>query len=146
MADRLDVRKTYKLYLDGGFVRSESGRTDRIGGENVARGSRKEVRDAVVAAREAHQRWAGATAQNRGFVLYRLAEMMESRACGLAEQLVRGGTVASDEARREVEAAVDRTVWYAGWCDKYLAFASARNPVSGPHFNFSTSERSCRRW
>jgi acyl-CoA reductase-like NAD-dependent aldehyde dehydrogenase len=140
VSDRVAVRKTYKLFLNGAFVRSESGRTDPIGGENVARGSRKDIRDAVVAARAAHEKWSGQTPSNRGLVLYRLAEMMEARAGSLAEQLVLGGTCDAAEARREVDAAIDRTVWYAGWCDKYVALASARNPVSGPHFNFSTTE------
>ncbi len=140
MSDRVTVRKTYKLYIDGAFVRSESGRTDSIGGQNVARGSRKDVRDAVVAARAAHEKWNAQTPSNRGLVLYRLAEMMEARAGSLAEQLVIGGTVDATEARREVDAAIDRTVWYAGWCDKYVALASSRNPVAGPHFNFSTTE------
>ena len=140
MAERVAVRKTYKLYVNGAFIRSESGRTDKVGGENVVRGSRKDIRDAVVAARAAHEKWAGQTPSNRGLVLYRLAEMMEARASGLAEQLVLGGTVDAAAARHEVEAAIDRTVWYAGWCDKYVALASARNPVSGPHFNFSTTE------
>jgi acyl-CoA reductase-like NAD-dependent aldehyde dehydrogenase len=140
VSDRIAVRKTYKLYIDGQFVRSESGRTDPVGGENIARGSRKDVRDAVVAARAAHAKWYGQTPANRGLVLYRLAEMMEARAGGLADQLVIGGTVDAAGARREVEAAIDRVVWYAGWCDKYVALASARNPVSGPHFNFSTTE------
>jgi acyl-CoA reductase-like NAD-dependent aldehyde dehydrogenase len=140
MSDRVAVRKTYKLYVNGAFVRSESGRTDSVGAENVVRGSRKDIRDAVVAARAAHEKWAAQTPSNRGLVLYRLAEMMEARAGGLAEQLVLGGTVDAAAARHEVEAAIDRTVWYAGWCDKYVALASARNPVSGPHFNFSTTE------
>ncbi len=140
MSDRVAVRKTYKLYINGAFVRSESGRTDPIDGENVARGSRKDIRDAVVAARAAHEAWSGQTPSNRGLVLYRLAEMMEARAGSLADALVTGGTVDAAEARREVEAAIDRTVWYAGWCDKYVALASSRNPVSGPHFNFSTTE------
>ena len=140
MSDRVAVRKTYKLYVDGAFVRSESGRTDSIGGENVARGSRKDIRDAVVSARAAHEKWSAQTPSNRGLVLYRLAEMMETRAGSLAEGLVIGGTTDAAEARREVDAAIDRTVWYAGWCDKFVALASARNPVSGPHFNFSTTE------
>ncbi len=140
MSDRVAVRKTYKLYVNGAFVRSESGRTDSVGGENVVRGSRKDVRDAVIAARAAHEKWAGQTPSNRGLVLYRLAEMMEARAGSLAEQLVLGGTVGAAAARAEVDASIDRTVWYAGWCDKYVALASARNPVSGPHFNFSTTE------
>jgi acyl-CoA reductase-like NAD-dependent aldehyde dehydrogenase len=138
--DRVAVRKTYKLYVNGAFIRSESGRTDSVDGENVVRGSRKDVRDAVLAARSATEKWGGQTPSNRGLVLYRLAKMMEARAGGLAEQLVLGGTVTPAAARREVDAAIDRTVWYAGWCDKYVALASARNPVSGPHFNFSTSE------
>ena len=140
MSDRVAVRKTYKLYIDGAFVRSESGRTDSVGGENVARGSRKDIRDAVVAARAAHEKWSGQTPSNRGLVLYRLAEMMEARAQSLTAALTTGGTGDTAEARREVDAAIDRTVWYAGWCDKYVALASARNPVSGPHFNFSTNE------
>ena len=137
------VRKTYKLYIGGAFVRSESGRhdpaLDHRGGHvaNIPRGSRKDVRDAVVAARAAHERWNGQTPQNRGLVLYRLAEMMEARAGDIAAGLVAGGTVDAAHARREVDAAIDRTVWYAGWCDKYIALASSRNPVGGPHFNFS---------
>jgi acyl-CoA reductase-like NAD-dependent aldehyde dehydrogenase len=140
MSDRVAVRKTYKLYVNGAFVRSESGRTDTIGGENVVRGSKKDVRDAVIAARAAHEKWAGQTPSNRGLVLYRLAEMMELRAGSLVDQLVLGGTVNEKNAKREVDAAIDRTVWYAGWADKYVVMASARNPVSGPHFNFSTNE------
>jgi acyl-CoA reductase-like NAD-dependent aldehyde dehydrogenase len=130
----------YKLYINGAFARSESGRSDQIDGENVAHASRKDVRDAVVAARAAFEKWAGQTPALRGLVLYRLAEMMEARKAELAAQLVIGGTADAAEAEREVTAAIDRTVWYAGWCDKYLALASTRNPVGGPHFNFSTPE------
>src|SRR5271154_2858586 len=137
---RLGIRKMYKLFLNGAFVRSESARSDVIDGENVAHGSRKDVRDAVVAARAAHEKWSAQAPALRGPVLYRLAEMMESRADELQAQLVRGGTVDAVGAAREVAAAIDRTVWYAGWCDKYLALASTRNPVAGPHFNFSTTE------
>jgi len=137
---RVAVRKMYKLYVNGAFVRSESARSDKIDGENVARASRKDVRDAVVAARAAHAGWAAQAPALRGLVLYRLAEMMEARRAELAAQLVAGGTVDADGAAAEVTAAVDRTVWYAGWCDKYLALASTRNPVAGPHFNFSTTE------
>ena len=137
---RVAIRKMYKLYVNGAFARSESGRSDQIDGENVAHASRKDVRDAVVAARAAHEKWAGQTPALRGLVLYRLAEMMEARGAELAAQLVTGGTVDPTEAAHEVAAAVDRTVWYAGWCDKYLALASTRNPVGGPHFNFSTPE------
>jgi acyl-CoA reductase-like NAD-dependent aldehyde dehydrogenase len=138
--DRVPIRKMYKLYINGAFARSESGRSDQIGGENVAHASRKDVRDAVVAARAAGEKWAAQPPALRGLVLYRLAEMMEARRGELAEQLVVGGTVDADGARGEVTAAIDRTVWYAGWCDKYLALASTRNPVAGPHFNFSTPE------
>ncbi|BDE06612.1 aldehyde dehydrogenase [Vulcanimicrobium alpinum] len=138
--DRVGIRKMYKLYVNGAFTRSESARSDQIGGENVARASRKDVRDAVVAARAGHEKWAASAPANRGLVLYRLAEMMEARAAELAAQLVTGGTADAAGARREVAAAIDRVVWYAGWCDKYLALASTRNPVAGPHFNFSTPE------
>jgi len=137
---RVAIRKMYKLYINGAFTRSESGRSDAFDGENVARASRKDVRDAVVAARAAHEKWNEQTPGLRGLVLYRLAEMMEARAAELAAQLTAGGTVDEAGAEREVAAAIDRTVWYAGWCDKYIALASARNPVGGPHFNFSTAE------
>ena len=138
--ERVPVRKMYKLYLGGAFVRSESARSENIGGDNVARASRKDVRDAVVAARSAHGVWSAQAPALRGLVLYRLAEMMEARSAELVEQLVAGDTVKRKAAQREVNAAVDRVVWYAGWCDKYLALASTRNPVAGPHFNFSTAE------
>lgn len=138
--ERVAIRKMYKLYINGAFARSESARSDQVGGDNVARASRKDVRDAVVAARTAHAKWAEQTPVLRGQILYRLAEMMEARAAELAAQLAAGGTAGEAEARREVAAAIDRTVWYAGWCDKYLALASTRNPVGGPHFNFSTPE------
>ncbi|MBV8580427.1 MAG: aldehyde dehydrogenase family protein [Candidatus Eremiobacteraeota bacterium] len=137
---RVAVRKMYKLYIAGAFARSESGRSVQIDGENVAYASRKDVRDAVVAARAAHEKWADQTPALRGLVLYRLAEMLEARKGELAALLVAGGTVDEAGAAAEVAAAVDRTLWYAGWCDKYLALASTRNPVGGPHFNFSTPE------
>ena len=105
---RLPVRKTYKLFVGGAFPRSESGRTYEAEGQNVARASRKDARDAVVAARKAQPGWAGATAYNRGQVLYRLAEMMETRAGDLA---------AVCSGKKEVDAAIDRVVWYAGWAD-----------------------------
>ena len=133
---RLAVRKMYKLFINGAFVRSESGRSDPIadGKEfvaNVARGSRKDVRDAVVAARAAQAKWWKTAPATRGLILYRLAEMMEARR---AEFVERTGD------KDEVTAAIDRIVWYAGWCDKYAALLSTRNPVGGPHFNFSTAE------
>jgi acyl-CoA reductase-like NAD-dependent aldehyde dehydrogenase len=128
---RLPVKKTYKLYIGGAFPRSESGRTYDAEGQNVARASRKDVRDAVVAARKAQPGWGAATAYNRGQVLYRLAEMMETRAADLA---------AVCSGKKEVEAAIDRVVWYAGWADKLAQVIGSSNPVSGPYFNFSVPE------
>ncbi|HVM68273.1 MAG TPA: aldehyde dehydrogenase family protein, partial [Gaiellaceae bacterium] len=128
---RLPVRKTYKLFVGGAFPRSESGRTYEAEGQNVARASRKDVRDAVVAARKAQPKWASATAYNRGQVIYRLAEMMEARAADLA---------AVCSGRDEVEAAIDRVVWYAGWADKLAQVLGSSNPVSGPYFNFTVPE------
>jgi acyl-CoA reductase-like NAD-dependent aldehyde dehydrogenase len=128
---RLPVRKTYKLYIGGAFPRSESGRTYEAEGQNVARASRKDARDAVKAARGAFAGWAGATAYNRGQVLYRLAEMMEARTDDLA---------AVCSGREEVEAAVDRVVWYAGWADKLAQVLGSSNPVAGPYFNFTVPE------
>jgi acyl-CoA reductase-like NAD-dependent aldehyde dehydrogenase len=128
---RLSVRKTYKLYIGGAFPRSESGRTFDVDGHNVARASRKDARDAVRAARGALPAWAGMTAYNRGQVLYRLAEMMEAR----TEDLER----ASGD-RADVEAAIDRTVWYAGWADKLAQVIGSSNPVAGPYFDFTIPE------
>jgi acyl-CoA reductase-like NAD-dependent aldehyde dehydrogenase len=128
---RLPVRKTYKLYIGGAFPRSESGRTFEAEGQNVARASRKDARDAVRAARAAFSAWSGMTAYNRGQVLYRLAEMMEARATDL-ERACSG--------REEVEAAIDRVVWYAGWADKLPQVLGGSNPVAGPYFNFTVPE------
>jgi acyl-CoA reductase-like NAD-dependent aldehyde dehydrogenase len=129
---RLPVRKTYKLYIGGAFPRSESGRTyEAQGRQNVARASRKDVRDAVVAARGAQSKWAGLTAYNRGQILYRIAEMMEARAAEFAE-LCSGS--------REVERAIDRWVWYAGFADKIAQVLGSSNAVSGPYFNFTVPE------
>jgi acyl-CoA reductase-like NAD-dependent aldehyde dehydrogenase len=125
------VRKTYKLFIGGAFPRSESGRTYEAEGQNVARGSRKDVRDAVKAARGAQAGWAGATAYNRGQVLYRLAEMVEARKPEFAEL---------STGLEEVERAIDRIVWYAGWADKLAQILGGSNPVSGPYFNFSVPE------
>ncbi len=128
---RLPVRKTYKLFIGGDFPRSESGRTYEAQGQNVARASRKDARDAVKAARGAQAGWAAATAYNRGQVLYRLAEMMEARTGDLA---------AVCSGKKEVEAAVDRVVWYAGWADKLAQVIGSSNPVAGPYFNFTVPE------
>jgi acyl-CoA reductase-like NAD-dependent aldehyde dehydrogenase len=142
---RLPIRKMYKLYINGAFVRSESGRSDPLWdgkdfGANIARASRKDARDAVVAARGAQPRWWNLAPANRGLIIYRLAEMMEARRGELIERASEGLELNAAEAQREVTAAIDRTVWYAGWCDKYSALLSTRNPVGGPHFNFSTPE------
>ena len=131
MSARLPVRKTYKLFVGGAFPRSESGRTLEVEGYNIARASRKDARDAVVAARKAVAGWSGATAYNRGQVLYRLAETMETRSASLA---------AASGGRREVAHAIDRVVWYAGWADKLAQVLGSSNPVAGPYFNFTVPE------
>ena len=128
---RLPVKKTYKLFVGGEFPRSESGRTYEAQGQNVARASRKDVRDAVRAARRAFGKWSSMTAYNRGQVLYRIAEMMEARAAEFAEL---------SSGRDEVEAAIDRWVWYAGWADKYAQVLGSANPVAAPYFNFTVPE------
>jgi acyl-CoA reductase-like NAD-dependent aldehyde dehydrogenase len=128
---RLPVRKTYKLYIGGAFPRSESGRTYEAEGENVARASRKDVRDAVRAARDGYGKWSSMTAYNRGQVLYRVAEMIEARRDEFAE-LTSG--------LKEVERAIDRVVWYAGWADKLPQVLGGSNPVAGPYFNFTVPE------
>lgn len=130
---RLPVKKTYKLFVGGAFPRSESGRTYLAEGQNVARASRKDLRDAVRAARTAFPGWAGATAYNRGQVLYRVAEMMEARRADLAAHC--SGT-------DEVDRSIDRFVWYAGWADKLAQVLGSANPVAGPYFNFSIPEPS----
>jgi len=131
MSDRLPVKKTYKLFIGGAFPRSESGRTYEAEGQNVARASRKDVRDAVRAARAAQPGWAAATAYNRGQVLYRLAEMIEARVPEFAELC---------SGREEVERSIDRIVWYAGWADKLPQVLGGSNPVAGPYFNFTVPE------
>jgi acyl-CoA reductase-like NAD-dependent aldehyde dehydrogenase len=128
---RLPVRKTYKLFIGGAFPRSESGRTYEAEGVNVARASRKDLRDAVRAARGAQVKWGATTAYNRGQVLYRVAEMLEARV-GEFEPLCEG--------REEVERAIDRVVWYAGWSDKLAQVLGASNPVAAPYFNFTIPE------
>jgi acyl-CoA reductase-like NAD-dependent aldehyde dehydrogenase len=130
----LAVRKTYKLFIGGAFPRSESGRSYVVTGEypvNVALASRKDVRDAVVAARAAVGKWSGATAYNRGQILYRIAEMLEGR---------RGQFIDLGEEPSTVDAAIDRWVWYAGWSDKIAQVYGGANPVAGPYFNLSAPE------
>jgi len=128
---RLPVTKTYKLFIGGAFPRSESGRTYEVEGANVARASKKDLRDAVRAARGALPKWAAMTAYNRGQVLYRVAEMMEGR---------RAEFVELTGSEREVDSAVDRWVWYAGWADKLAQVLGSSNPVAGPYFNFTIPE------
>jgi acyl-CoA reductase-like NAD-dependent aldehyde dehydrogenase len=128
---RLPVKKTYKLFVGGEFPRSESGRTYEAEGQNVARGSRKDVRDAVRAARGAFPKWAGMTAYNRGQVLYRVAEMMEARRAEFADLC---------SGPKEVERSIDRFVWYAGFADKLAQVLGSSNPVAGPYFNFTVPE------
>jgi acyl-CoA reductase-like NAD-dependent aldehyde dehydrogenase len=144
--DRLAVRKTYKLYVGGAFPRSESGRSYEVTGAaggflaNAARASRKDVRDAVVAARAAQAKWSAATAYNRGQVLYRVAEMLDGRAAQLAAEVADAEGLAPAAAAGAVAEAVDRWVWYAGWSDKIAQVAGGSNPVAGPYFNFSLPE------
>ncbi len=143
---RLEVRKTYKLFIGGAFPRSESGRSYEIAaasGEllaNASLASRKDARDAVVAARAAVSGWAGATAYNRGQVLYRVAELLEGRADQFTTEVVAAEGLSRGRARRAVAAAIDRWVWYAGWADKLAQVAGSSNPVAGPYFNFSVPE------
>jgi acyl-CoA reductase-like NAD-dependent aldehyde dehydrogenase len=142
---RLTVRKTYKLYINGEFPRTESGRFYAIkgkGGEllaNACRGSRKDLRNAVQAARKAFPGWSGKTAFNRGQILYRLAEVCEARSAELVDELRQQGSSAS-EARREVSAVTDRWIYYAGWSDKYAQVFGSVNPVAGPYYNFTVPE------
>jgi acyl-CoA reductase-like NAD-dependent aldehyde dehydrogenase len=142
---RLNVRKTYKLYINGEFPRTESGRSYAVtgkGGEllaNASRGSRKDLRNAVAAARKAQGGWGGKTAYNRGQILYRIAEVCEARAAELADELRQQGSTAAD-ARKEVDSVIDRWVYYAGWSDKYTQLFGSVNPVAGPYYNFTVPE------
>lgn len=143
--NRLAVRKTYKLYINGEFPRTESGRVYAVtgkGGEliaNACRGSRKDLRNAVAAARKAQSGWGGKTAYNRGQILYRIAEVCEARSAELVEELRRQGAGAA-AAKREVENVIDRWVHYAGWSDKYVQLFGSVNPVAGPYYNFTLPE------
>lgn len=149
MADeeRLAVRKTYKLFIGGKFPRTESGRSYLVregkGGKpwaNACRASRKDVRDAVVAARAAFPTWAGMTAYHRGQVLYRIAELLEGRREQFVDEVSRAEGSGRRAAREAVDKAVDRWVWYAGWADKLAQVLGSANPVAGPYFNFSLPE------
>lgn len=145
-AARLSVRKTYKLYVGGAFPRSESGRSYAVADAkgrflaNAAQGSRKDARDAVVAARKAVPGWAGATAYNRGQVLYRVAELLEGRGEQFAAEVSAAEGLTQRQARSAVAGAIDRWVWYAGWTDKIAQVVGNTNPVAGPYFNISVPE------
>ena len=140
---RIDVRKTYKLYIGGAFPRSESGRTYEVHGAdgaflaNAALGSRKDARDAVVAARKAFPGWSGATAYNRGQVLYRVAELLEGRRSQFVDEVRAGEGLSVKDAEAAVSVAIDRWVWYAGWSDKISQISGSVNSVAGPYFDFS---------
>jgi len=143
---RLHVRKTYKLYVGGAFPRSESGRSYVVNDAkgrflaNAARASRKDGRNAVVAARAAQPGWLARTPYNRGQVLYRVAEVLEGRRAQFADEVARGEGLRPRQAEAVVDAAVDRWVWYAGWADKVAQVLGNANPVAGPYFNLSTPE------
>ena len=140
------MRKTYKLYLGGAFPRSESGRVYPVSSAagvllaHAAQASRKDVRDAVTAARSAFAGWSGATAYNRGQVLYRVAELLEGRREQFVAEVVAAEGVTVHDAAAHVDAAIDRWVYYAGWSDKYAQVAGSTNPVAGPFFSFSLPE------
>ena len=141
---RVEIMKTYKIYIGGKFPRTESGRfyTPKIEGKslgNICLSSRKDVRNSVVAARNAFGGWSGKTAYNRCQVLYRIAEMLEGRKAQFVEELIQQGS-SKKEAEKEVDASVDRIIYYAGWCDKYTQLFSSVNPVASSHFNFSAPE------
>ena len=146
MSDRVSVAKTYKLYIGGAFPRSESGRsypvTDTKGAflANAAQASRKDARDAVVAARKAFAGWSAATAYNKGQVLYRVAELLEGRREQFVAEVSASEGVAQRKAQSLVDASIDRWVWYAGWTDKIASVLGASNPVAGPYFSFTVPE------
>ena len=143
---RLEVKKTYKLFIGGKFPRSESGRSYKVNDHkgnhlaNVSLASRKDVRDAVVAARAAQPGWAAASAYNRGQVLYRIAEMLEGRRDQFIEEIKELTGKSEKQASQEVDAAIDSWVWHAGWTDKIDSVAGSMNPVAGPFFNISTNQ------
>src|SRR5262249_54100740 len=145
---RIDVRKTYKLYIGGAFPRTESGRSYLVSAPdgtplaNACRASRKDVRDAVRAARKAFEGWAAKTAMNRGQVLYRVAELMEGRREQFIDEVAIAEGLRAPAARVVVDRAIDRWVWYAGWADKITQVLGSSNPVAAPYFNFTIPEPS----
>jgi len=146
MSKRIDVKKTYKLFIGGAFPRTESGRTYEVKNSrgvfiaNPCLASRKDLKDAVVAARAAQSGWSQATAYNRGQILYRIAEMLEGRRDQFASEISELTGVTPKKAQDEVEASIDLLVWYAGWTDKISALDGATNPVAGPYYNFTIPE------
>ena len=146
MSKRIDVKKTYKLFINGAFPRTESGRTYEVKsatGEFIANpclASRKDLRDAVVAARAAHHGWNKATAYNKGQILYRIAEMLEGRRVQFVDEIICLTGVTKARAEKEVTDSIDRLVWYAGWSDKLSSLSGALNPVAGPYYNFTVPE------
>jgi acyl-CoA reductase-like NAD-dependent aldehyde dehydrogenase len=146
VSNRIDIKKTYKLFINGAFPRSESGRTYEV---KTAKGvflanpclaSRKDLKEAVVAARAAHSGWSEATAYNRGQILYRIAEMLEARKSEFIEEIMVSTDVTKVKAANEVVQAVDTLVWYAGWSDKIASLTGSTNPVAGPFYNFTVPE------
>ena len=146
MSERIDVKKTYKLFINGAFPRSESGRTYEIKDAkglfiaNPCMASRKDLRDAVVAARSAQPGWSMSTAYNKGQILYRLAEMLEGRRTQFVDEILAITGVSKVKADKEVTDSVDRLVWYAGWSDKLSSLSGSLNPVAGPYYNFTVPE------
>jgi acyl-CoA reductase-like NAD-dependent aldehyde dehydrogenase len=146
MSKRIDVKKTYKLFIGGAFLRTESGRTYEVKNSkgifiaNPCFASRKDLKDAVVAARAAHSGWSNATAYNRGQILYRIAEMLEGRAEQFVSEICELTGVTPKKAQDEVEASIDLLVWYSGWTDKISALDGSTNPVAGPYYNFTIPE------
>ena len=146
MSERIDVKKTYKLFINGAFPRSESGRTYEVKTSkgaflaNACLSSRKDLREAVVAARAAHNGWSKATAYNRGQILYRIAEMLQARTGEFIQEIMMTTGVTKVKAEKEVLQAIDTLVWYAGWSDKISSLTGANNPVAGPFYNFTIPE------
>jgi len=146
MSNRIDIKKTYKLYIGGAFPRTESGRTYEVKSSkgvfvaNPCLASRKDLKDAVVAARSAYPGWNKATAYNKGQILYRIAEMLEGRRSQFVDEIILLTGVTKLKAEKEVSESIDRLVWYAGWSDKLSSLAGSTNPVAGPYYNFTIPE------
>lgn len=146
MNNRIDVKKTYKLFINGTFPRTESGRTYEVKTfkgafiANPCLASRKDLRDAVVAARSAQPKWDSATAFNRGQILYRIAEMLEGRREQFVDEIILLTGLTKSKAITEVSESIDLLIWYAGWSDKLTSLAGATNPVAGPYYNFTIPE------